>query len=132
MLPKFLGKADTRGTPRAAVLVSAVFYSVFALLSFAHLVVADVLLYSMALFLEFGALIALRIREPELRGAFRIPVGTGGVVALAVLPVVILLLVVALSFYDGEYGLPAVIGALAAVGLGPIAYVAATRKTRVT
>jgi amino acid transporter len=132
MLPGFLGKADMRGTPRAAVLVSAVFYSVFALLSFAHLVVADVILYAMALFLEFGALIALRIREPELRGAFRIPVGTAGVVALAVLPVVILLLVVALAFYDGEYGLPALIGALSAVGLGPIAYVAATRKTRVT
>jgi amino acid transporter len=130
MLPAFLGRADSRGTPRAAVLVSAVFYSFFALLSFAHLVVADVLLYSMALFLEFGALIALRIREPELRGAFRIPVGTAGVIALAVLPVVILLFVVGLSFYDGEYGLPAVVGALAAVGLGPIAYMAATSKSR--
>ena len=128
MLPAFLGKADGRGTPRAAVLLSAVFYSVFALLSFAHLVVADVLLYSMALFLEFGALIALRMREPELRGAFRIPVGTAGVIVLAVLPVVILLFVVGLSFQDGEYGLPAVIGALAAVGLGPIAYTVATRK----
>ena len=131
MLPAFLGKADARGTPRAAVLVSAVFYSVFALLSFAHLVVADVLLYSMALFLEFGALIALRMKEPQLRGAFRIPVGTAGVVAIAVLPVVILLFVVGLSFYDDEYGLPAVIGALAAVGLGPIAYMFATRKDTV-
>lgn len=128
MLPAFLGEADGRGTPRAAVLLSAVFYSVFALLSFAHLVVADVLLYSMALFLEFGALIALRMREPELRGAFRIPVGTAGVITLAVLPVVILLFVVGLSFHDGEYGLPAVIGAFAAVGLGPIAYRVATRK----
>lgn len=130
MLPAFLAKADARGTPMAAVLVSAVFYSVFALLSFAHLVVADVLLYSMALFLEFGALIALRVREPELRGAFRIPIGTGGVIALAVLPVVILLFVVALSFRDGEYGLPALIGAFAAVGLGPIVYMAATRRSR--
>lgn len=122
LLPRFLSRADDRSTPRAAVILSAVFYSVFALLSFAHLVVADVLLYSMALFLEFGALIALRIKEPGLRGAFRIPVNTAGVIALALLPVVILLIVVALSFRDGEYGLPAVIGAFAATALGPLAY----------
>jgi hypothetical protein len=41
--------------------------------------VADVLLYSLALMLELGSLVALRVREPDLRGAFRIPLGTGGV-----------------------------------------------------
>jgi amino acid transporter len=122
LLPAALGRTDARGTPRGAVLFSAVCYSLFMLLPFSGLVVADVLLYSLALMLEFGALLALRQREPELRGAFRIPLGTGGVAVLAALPLAMLLLVVVLSFADGEYGLPAVIGAAVAIALGPICY----------
>ncbi len=122
LLPAKLAKLDSRSTPRNAVLVSAVCYSFFALLSFVHLVVADVLLYSMALFLEFAALIALRKRDPELRGSFRIPLGTGGVTALALLPALILVGVVAMEMTDGDYGGPAIIGALATVLLGPLGY----------
>ncbi len=130
LLPRFLGRADARGTPRAAVLISAVCYSVFAALSFVHLVVADVLLYSMALFLEFGALIALRIKEPQLRGAFRLPVNTAGVCALAAVPVAILVLVTVLSFQEGEYGFPALVGAGIAAGLGPVVYALSVRPGR--
>ncbi len=122
LLPGNLAKLDKQSTPRNAVLVSAIFYSVFALLSFVHLVVADVLLYSMALFLEFAALIVLRAKQPELRGSFRIPLGRRGVTALALLPAVILVGVVATEMSDGEYGGPAIIGAFAALALGPVAY----------
>lgn len=122
LLPSSLGKLDSRSTPRTAVLLSAVWYSVFSLLSFVHLVVADVLLYSMALFLEFAALIALRKKSPELRGSFRIPLGTAGVTALALLPVIILVGVVAMELGDGEYGAPAILGAMIAALLGPIGY----------
>jgi amino acid transporter len=122
LLPKFLATVDKRSTPRNAVLISAVFYSVFALFSFAHLVVADVLLYSLALFLEFGALIEMRRREPKLRGSFRIPLNRAGVIALALLPAIILVGVVALELSDGEYGRSAVLGSFIAILLGPIAY----------
>jgi amino acid transporter len=122
LLPKQLAKLDSHSTPRNAVLVSAICYSAFALLSFVHLVVADVLLYSMALFLEFAALIALRKKSPDLRGSFRIPLGRGGVTVLALIPAVILVGVVGLEMTDGEYGGPAILGALAALLLGPIAY----------
>jgi amino acid transporter len=126
LLPKSLGKVDRLTTPRNAVLVSAVFYSVFSLLSFAHLVVADVLLYSMALFLEFAALIALRRNEPRLRGSFRIPLGTRGVSLLALVPALVLVLVTTLEVTDGGYGGTAVLGALLAALLGPVAYIIAT------
>jgi hypothetical protein len=79
------------------------------------------------LFLEFGALIALRIREPGLRGAFRIPAGTGGVILLATIPVVILLIVTGLELRDGEYGLPAIIAALGAAAIGLPCYWLARR-----
>ena len=122
LLPAALARTDARGTPRNAVLVAAICYSLFMLLPFSGLVVADVLLYSLALMLEFASLLQLRRREPELRGAFRIPLGTAGVAVLAALPLGVLFLVVGLSFADGEYGLPAVIGAAVAILLGPVVY----------
>jgi amino acid transporter len=129
LLPAALARTDARGTPKNSVLFAAVWYSVFMLMPFSGLVVADVLLYSLALMLELGALVRLRRREPELRGAFRIPVGTTGVVLLAACPLAVLLLVIGLSFADGEYGLPALVGAGVAVALGPLSY-ALARRTR--
>ena len=109
--------------------MSAVFYSLFALVAFGKLIVADVLLYSVALFLEFGALIQLRKTEPSLRGAFRIPLGRTGVAILASLPMIVLVGVIAVSFADGEYGLPAVIGTAIAIAAGPLMYRVALRQT---
>src|SRR6266487_6714157 len=122
LLPKALAKLDVHGTPRMAIIVSAVFYSFFALVSFSKLVVADVLLYSLALFLEFGALVQLRKTEPSLRGVFRIPLGRTGVAVLAALPTMVLVGVIGVSFFDGEYGFPAVIGAAIAIATGPLMY----------
>jgi amino acid transporter len=129
LLPKSLGQLDSRGTPRNAVVVSALFYSIFVLVPFGKLVVADVLLYSLALFLEFGALVRLRKSEPTLRGVFRIPMGRGGVIFLSALPMIVLVGVIAISFRDHEYGLPAVIGAAIAIALGPVMYALAQRRT---
>ena len=122
LLPRPLAKINLRGTPSTAVIVSAIFYSIFALVPFGKLVIADVLLYSFALFLEFAALVQLRKREPTLRGPFRIPLGRSGVIVLAVLPMIVLVGVIAISFRDGEYGLPALIGAALAIAAGPLMY----------
>jgi hypothetical protein len=40
----------------------------------------------------------------------------------------VLFLVVALSFADGEYGLPALAGTAVAIGLGPAIYALARRR----
>lgn len=127
LLPASLARVDTRGTPRAAVLVAAALYSLFTVLPFAQLVVADALLYALAMFLEFGALIALRRREPALRGPFRVPLGTTGVTALAVLPALVFLAATGYAIAGGEIGAAAVAGSLVAVALGPLAYWAAAR-----
>jgi amino acid transporter len=127
-LPSFLAWTDARGTPRNAVLVSALVYSGFVLIPFGSLVVADVLLYSLALALEFASLVMLRAREPTLRGVFRIPLGTQGVAALAMLPMLVLLLVIVLSFKDGEFGMPALIGTGIAILLGPVVFRKSARR----
>jgi len=128
LMPRSLGRLNDRDVPQNAVLVSAVCYSIFALASFGELVVADVVLYSLALFVEFAALIQLRLRQPELRGDFRIPVGTTGVALLASLPVAILLLVIGLGVRDGTYALPALIGSLGGVLAGPLLYLFVRRR----
>jgi amino acid transporter len=122
LLPASLAKLDARDNPSRAVLISAVCYSVFALLPFSELVVADVVLYSMALALEFGALLRLRRTEPTLRGTFRLPIGRGGVAALASLPMCILLLTMWLSYRGGDLGATAVVGSLVAAAAGPLLY----------
>lgn len=130
LLPRALARLDSKGTPRNAVLASALCYSACAALSFQQLVVADVFLYALALFLEFGALLQLRRREPELRGAFRVPTGMRGLSALVALPLGFFVLAVALSLADGEYGLRAVMAALGAAALGPLAYATAVVAAR--
>jgi amino acid transporter len=129
LLPGALARLDPRGTPRNAVIVSAICYSFFALIAFGKLIIADVLLYSLALFLEFGALLQLRKSEPSLRGAFRIPLGRRGVGFLAALPMIVLLGVIGISFRNGEYGLPALIGAAVAIVTGLVIYRLACRRT---
>ena len=128
LLPKALAKLDVHGTPRTAVILSAVFYSLFALVSFGKLIVADVVLYSVALFLEFAALVQLRKTEPSLCGVFRIPLGRTGVAVLAALPLIVLLGVIGVSFADNEYALPAVMGAAVAIVTGPLVYRLAERR----
>src|SRR5207244_1319523 len=67
LVPRWLARTDARGTPRNAVLVSAVAYSIFALIPFGGLLAGDVLLYTAALAMEFAALLRLRRRRPPLR-----------------------------------------------------------------
>ena len=122
LLPGALATTDARGTPRNAVLISAVAYSVFALLPFGGLLAGDVLLYSAALALEFAALVRLRRREPGLRGAFRVPVGVPLLVTLAALPILLLIAGVALEVRSRTIGLPGVLVAVALAAIGPPLY----------
>ncbi|GAC1694866.1 MAG: hypothetical protein NVS9B3_13070 [Gemmatimonadaceae bacterium] len=132
LLPRMLARTTGVGVPRNAIVASALCYSLFALTPFGKLVVADVLLYAMALIIEFGALIALRRREPLLRGSFRIPAGTRGVGTLAALPTLVLVLTVALSLRDRDNGLPAVVAAVGAASLGPLLYAAGRWSGRIS
>ncbi|PYP58526.1 MAG: hypothetical protein DMD44_07155 [Gemmatimonadetes bacterium] len=122
LLPGALARTDARGTPANAVLVSAGVYSMFSLLPFGGLLAGDVLLYTAALALEFAALIRLRRVEPTLRGAFRLPLGVPGLVALAALPLLLLVVGVALEVRSRAIGLPGVLVAVLLAAAGPPVY----------
>lgn len=122
LLPRWLAMVDARGVPVRSILVASSLYSVIAMLPFAELVAADVLLYALALGLEFAALIALRTREPSLRGPFRVPLGRRGLIVLALCPMLVLLTVTGVEIAAGEHAGRSLAVALGAAALGPVVF----------
>jgi amino acid transporter len=64
------------------------------------LVTLDIMLYGAALMLEFVTLVALRIREPELRRSFRVPGGMAGAVTCGIFPLALLILAMVESEHE--------------------------------
>lgn len=91
LLPSWLAVRNRRsGAPTRIILISALLYALCMGLGFRRLVEIDVILYGAAIALQFGALIVLRLREPNLVRPFRIPGGIAAMVLLAALPLGIL------------------------------------------
>jgi len=120
-LPPAITRLHPRyGTPYVAIIVCSVLLAVLETGTFDSLLVTTVILYGVALLLEFAALVALRVKEPRMRRPFRVPGGTVGAALIAVPPAAILILA-AVSTYqsDGTAFLWTSLGALAT---GPVAY----------
>ncbi len=96
-LPKWLTRRTRSGAPWAAIALCAVAWMLCLLMSFSKLLVLDVLLTGSSLILEFAALVALRVRQPELPRPFRVPGGTAAAVAIGIPPLALLILAAARS-----------------------------------
>jgi amino acid transporter len=93
LLPRiFSRRRAASGAPWVAILACAAAWMLCLQLSFVKLIVLDVLLTGLSLLLEFAALVALRIREPELPRPYRIPGGLAGAVGVGLLPAALLVL----------------------------------------
>jgi amino acid transporter len=90
MLPAVFAKLNRRRAPWVAIVVCAIGWAMCLGLGFERLVTIDILLYGTSLLLEFVALVALRIREPELPRAFRVPGGMFGAIAVGITPALLL------------------------------------------
>jgi len=91
MLPAVFGKLQPKTrAPWVSIIVLATAWAMCLGLGFERLVTLDIMLYGMSLSLEFLALIALRIKEPDLRRPFRVPGGMVGAVLVGVCPVLLL------------------------------------------
>ena len=112
------------GTPWVAVIVSAVFYSVFVVFSFRELVVLNMWLYSLSLLIELAAFLRLRRHEPELPRPYVVPGGRSGALVVAALPAACALLAMATA------GALNAVVAIAAALTGPIAYAAFSGSRR--
>ena len=93
----YLPRAFTRHNkkthaPWVAILVCAVAWAACLPLGFFRLLILDVMLTGLSILLEFGALIALRIREPNLQRPYRIPGGLLATIAITAPPTGLLVL----------------------------------------
>jgi amino acid transporter len=106
MLPKLFSKVTTKNqTPWVSVLVLASCWALCLGLGFKRLVTLDIMLYGASLMLEFVTLVALRIREPNLRRAFRVPGGMAGAVSCGIFPLALLILAMVESEHEAILGM---------------------------
>lgn len=89
-LPAVFMRRTRTGAPWVAVLVCAVAWSMATQLGLKRALALDVILYGLSLLLEFIALVALRIREPDLPRSFRVPGGMVAAMVLGLLPAMLI------------------------------------------
>jgi amino acid transporter len=122
-LPAILERRRPKnGVPWVAILVCACAWCLALPLGFQQLVALNVTIYGLCLLLDFGALVLLRLREPELPRPFRVPGGALGLALVGIGPIVFL--GAALYHESGESVGPINSLLLSAiiVGVGPALY----------
>jgi amino acid transporter len=106
MMPKVFAKVTPENqTPWVAIVALATCWALCLWLDFKRLVTLDIMLYGAALMLEFVTLVALRIREPELRRSFRVPGGMAGAVTCGIFPLALLILAMVESEHETMLGI---------------------------
>ena len=123
MLPSVFGKLHPRTrAPWVAIVVCGIGWATCLTLSFERLVTLDILLYGVSLALEFAALVVLRIREPELRRAFRVPGGLFGAIAVGIPPMLLLGFSIVRSQSEQVWGMSSFVFGLLLIAAGVVAY----------
>jgi amino acid transporter len=90
-LPKIFARRHARtGAPWVAVVACALFWALCYPLGFERSLILDVLLTGLSILLEFWALVALRIREPNLARPYRVPGGTIGAILIGLPPLALI------------------------------------------
>jgi amino acid transporter len=90
-LPRVFARTNRAGAPWVAILVSAVLWAACYPLGFEKSLILDVMLTGLSILLEFWALVALRIREPNLARPYRVPGGTIGAVLIGLPPLALMI-----------------------------------------
>ena len=95
LLPRVFARTSRKtGAPWVSILACAAAWALCLQLSFVKLIMLDILLTGLSILLEFAALVALRIREPDLPRPYRVPGGLFGAIAIGLPPLALLALAV--------------------------------------
>ena len=130
MLPKIFAKTSARTqAPWVAILACATCWALCLGLGFKRLVTLDIMLYGAALMLEFVTLVALRIREPQLKREFRVPGGLVGAILAGVFPLALLMIALVQSESQSVLGINGLLFGVLIMAAGFALY-ASTRKLR--
>jgi amino acid transporter len=109
--------------PHVSIIVCALVVSGMIFWEFGDLLIIDVTLYGAALFLEFVALIVLRITKPDAERPFRIPLNVPGLVVMTMLPVACAVVALAAALSEVSIYTNATLFAICAVGTAPIVWI---------
>jgi len=132
MLPKFFAKTSNRtNAPWVAILVCASGWALCLGLGFQRLITLDIMLFVASLMLEFITLVVLRIREPHLKRAFRVPGGLTGAVLAGLFPLALLILAVVKSRSETVLGINGLLFGAIIIASGFVVY-SVSRRLRVT
>ena len=130
MLPKIFAKTSVRThAPWVAIIACATCWALCLGLGFKRLVTLDIMLYGAALMLEFVTLVALRIREPQLKREFRVPGGLVGAILAGVFPLALLMIALVQSESQSVLGINGLLFGVLIMAAGFGLY-ASTRKLR--
>ena len=130
MLPRLFAKTSAKtNAPWVAILVCATCWGLCLGLGFRRLVTLDIMLYGASLMLEFVTLVALRIREPELKREFKVPGGLAGAIMVGVFPFALLCLALVESERETILGMNGLVFGVMIMVAGFVGYLA-TKKLR--
>jgi amino acid transporter len=122
-LPKVFAKRHPRsGAPWVAVLACALFWALCYPLGFERSLILDVLLTGLSILLEFWALAALRIREPNLPRPYRVPGGTLGTILIGLPPLALIITALVRNSQESVGSTNELLIAAAVVGAGVAMY----------
>ena len=102
-------------TPYISIIICAAVVSFMILWSFQDLVIIDVTLYGAGLFLEFIALIVLRVKAPAMHRPFRIPLNTTFLCIMLLLPVAVFTIALSGIFASEDTGISPALFAVGAL-----------------
>ncbi len=122
MLPKVFARVNQHKAPWVSIVVLATAWALCLGLGFERLVTIDVLVYGASLFLEFLALVVLRVTEPNLQRPFKVPGGMFGAIFVGVLPTLLLIFFVARGDHEQILGMSSLLFGVLLVVAGFLAY----------
>ena len=123
MVPQVFARLHPRSrAPWVAIIVLATGWALCLGLGFERLVTIDILVYGSSLLLEFLALIVLRIREPHMPRAFRVPGGMFGAIMIGVCPMLLLGFSIFRSDHEQILGMNGLVFGIVVIAIGFLAY----------
>lgn len=114
LLPKKLTLLHPKfNSPYVSILTCSTAVSLMILWTFEELLIIDVTVYGAALFLEYIALIRLRIIAPNEKRPFKIPLNVAGLILMVLLPLAIYAIALTAAFTSEGYTIVPVLFAVA-------------------
>jgi amino acid transporter len=131
MLPRIFAKTSKRTqAPWISIVFCATCWALCLGLGFQRLITLDIMLYGASLMLEFVTLVALRIREPQLKREFRVPGGLAGAITCGIFPLILLSLAMVKSEHETVLGVNGLLFGAVIMVAGVAVYFATSRVRR--